>query len=126
MGLGPSSLKAHKPLIGNDSYVGPEMSSPRVFEAGDCSKTSHPRLGPSQLNCDLAVFPSSPSKEKDVVPFAMIPMCSKDSSLPPGVHVKSTMDTAIISASALLLEVQMSVNQNIHTFPEPMHVADVS
>ena len=60
------------------------------------------------------------------MPSAMIPMCSEDSSLPPGVHVKSTMDTAIISASALLLEVQMSVNQNIHTFPEPMHVADVS
>ena len=126
VGLGPSSLKAHKLLLGNDSYVGPEILSPRVFEAGDCSNTNHHRLGPSQLNCDLAMCPSSPGKEKDVLPSAMIPVCSEDSSLPTGVHVKPTMDTVIISASALLPEVPMSVNQNIHTFLEPMHVADVS
>ena len=65
VGLGPSSLKAYKLLLGNDSYVGPEILSPRVFEAGACSKTSHPGLGPSQLNCDLAVCPSSPGKQKE-------------------------------------------------------------
>ncbi|KAK7831747.1 zinc finger ccch domain-containing protein 1 [Quercus suber] len=124
MGLGPSSLKAHKPLIGNNSYVGPKISSPSVFEAGDCSKKSHPGLGPSQ--CDLAVCPLSPGKEKVVVPSAMLLTCSEDSSLPPEVHVKPTMDTeSIISELSLLPEEQMSV-KNTHTFPEPMHVADVS
>lgn len=50
VGMGPTSLEAHNPLMGSNSYVGPKFYCPSVSKAGDCSKTSHFGLGPGQIN----------------------------------------------------------------------------
>ena len=128
--LGPLSLEAHKPLKDNFSYVCLTISSPSVYEAGGCSKTSLSGLGPGQLNqkyCDLGVCPLSPGKDKDAVSSLLLPMCFEVFSLPTEKHVKPTMATkSIISASVSLPEVQMSANLNTQTFLEPMHLVEVS
>ena len=108
VGMGQESSEAHLPLMGNfKSASGSILSSPFVFEGGDCSNTNQDKpspvlLGPFVGDGIKTSSPTDRSLEKSGSSPTMQPMCSMVLPPPP-------RQIEMVSVTPIVMETAISV-----------------